>query len=242
MQNIEGIRKKKKKTSKDTAMCLSILEETIKKELKEIEDAKEREEKEDKRIRDDVCKVLKFFIDNWDKYDETDLKIVINTAKRDKVLKDFVLKWDSMDKLDNDDALKKITKLKEWLDSRFDIYDFCHFPKALLDLKEEYLKLKRPDFREWTLKKFIECYKEFLCMEVRKVFLYESQDFPKYVKDKIKATGLGKYSPFIEERMFSNFIDIAIDEDILEDNLPEILEDDDTPNYLRPKCILRKKY
>lgn len=240
LQYIEEIRRKKKGLSKADKLCLSAMEESDKKDLKELKEIHLRNAREDKRIRKNFCQILKIFIENWDKYDETDLNIVLNTVRRDNSLREFVLKWDSMVAIDSEDPLNKIMKLAEWLESRYDIYDFCHFPEALLDLKEEYIGLKRPDFREWTLKKFIACYKEFLITELRKVRSYEQQDDCEYVKEKIKATRLGEYSPYAEDMLFSNFVDIAIDIDIEVDELPEFLIDDDTPNYLRPKCVLRK--
>lgn len=236
--NIQEVRHRKK-LDKETKELLSIREKAILTEIKELEQAKDRIEQEEKEEHDRIIQVLKIFIPEWDKYDETDLNIVLNTVKRNDELVEFVEEWDNINPKDMKDPLNKILKLKDWLESRFDINDFCQLPEELLELKREYVSLKREDFREWTLKKFIACYKEFLVTEIRKICLYEQQDFCQYVKDKIKATRLGEYSPYIEDMMFSNFVDIAIDEDILEDRLPEILEDDDTPNYLRPKSILR---
>lgn len=236
--NIQELRHRKK-LSKETKEFLSTKEQHILAEMKELEEARERIEKEAQETRERICKVLQIFIKNWDKYDETDLNIVLNTVRRNNDLGEFIKNWDSLNPIDRLDPLNKIMKLDEWLESRYDINDFCQFPEALLELKEEYVSLKRADFREWTLKKFIECYKEFLCMEFRNICLYEEQTVYRYVQDKIKATRLGEYSPFTEDMMFSNFVDIAIDEDIYEDGLPEILEDDGTPNYLRPKSVLR---
>jgi len=208
--NIQEIRRRKRLSKEFKAYLLKMEQYTLA-EMRELEEVRERIEREDKEERERICSVLKIFIKNWDSLNPTDMR----------------------------DPLNKIMKLDEWLKSRFDINDFCHFPEALLDLKEEYVSLKREDFREWTLKKFVECYKEFLCIELRKVCLYEQQKNCAYVRDKITATRLGEYSPFTEDMLFSHFVDIAIDEDIYEDGLPEILENDDTPNYLRPKCILR---
>ena len=236
--NIQELRRRKK-LSKRTRELLSIREQSLLAEMKELEEVREWFERKRTEERERLCSVLKIFVENWDKYDETDLNIVLNTVRRDNELFEFIKKWNGLNPTNVDDPLNKIMKLNEWLESRFDINDFCQFPDALLELKEEYVSLKREDFREWTLKKFIACYKEFLCIELRKICLYESQSFCAYVRDKVKATRLGEYSPNTEDMMFSNFVDIAIDEDIYEDGLPEILEDDDTPNYLRPKCILR---
>lgn len=236
--NIQEIRRRKRLSKEFKAYLLKMEQYTLA-EMRELEEVRERIEREDKEERERICSVLKIFIKNWDKYDETDLNIVLNTVRRNNDLLEFIKNWDSLNPTDMRDPLNKIMKLDEWLKSRFDINDFCHFPEALLDLKEEYVSLKREDFREWTLKKFVECYKEFLCIELRKVCLYEQQKNCAYVRDKITATRLGEYSPFTEDMLFSHFVDIAIDEDIYEDGLPEILENDDTPNYLRPKCILR---
>lgn len=163
------------------------------------------------------------------------------------VIRFFIETWDRTNPKDINDDLNKPMKLDEWLNSPYDINDFCNLPDELIDLKEEYVSLKEPDLRDWTLYKFVMCYEEFLISEIKKIIDYKTnQKKSSYTHNKIQATGLGTDEYYIQNQTFNNFVDIAIDEDQIYDRLPELKEDlppdePDSPNYLRPKYFLKKK-
>lgn len=210
----------KKKPVKKTKINLNeLIIDNADKEQKELERCRKQAEKAEREERKRILGVLKFFVETWDRVNPTD--------------------W-------NDDLNKPIG-LDEWLKSRYDINDFCNLPNELIDLKEEYVSLKEPDLREWTLYKFIICYKEFLIKELKNIIEYESQNKCGYVKDKIKLTGLGTTEYYCSNETFDNFVDIALDEDLHYDCKAEFKEDllmmydDEDVDYLRPKYLVKKK-
>ena len=144
----------------------------------------------------------------------------------------FIETWNKSDIKNFQDAHGRFFTFGEWCKRRFWLEDFLKFPEELLDLKKEYVALDNEELREWTLKKFVECYKEFLCREIHKVILYQQQPPTEYVKKKIAATHLGEDI----DAPFSDFVDIPIVEDLFFEELPEYVSSEDAPlPYLRPK-------
>lgn len=167
------------------------------------------------------------------------------TPERKKVLRSirlFVESWGRINPTDPNDPLLKPMTLQQAISRKINIDDFCQLPQALLDLRVEYINLKTPDLREWTLKKFVECYKEFIFKELHNILKYEEQPINQYVKKKIDKTNLGTTEYYLKNQTFDDFEDIAIDEDEIYEDLPLIEEDDPTrPKYLRPISYAKYK-
>lgn len=167
------------------------------------------------------------------------------TPERKALLKSiriFVESWNRVCPTDPDDPLMKPMTFQQALSRPINIEDFCQLPQALLDLKDEYIKLKNPDLREWTLKKFVECYKEFIFKELHNILKYEDRPINQYVQKKMDKTNLGTTEYYLKNKTFDDFEDIAIDEDEIYEDLPLIQDEDPTkPKYLRPISYAKYK-